>query len=204
MSIGLTADRMPGVPAIVSALLGMISEGFEDAHYFFDLDALWTSDDECDHHGHEHSDLPNLCLQFLFSPLFLVSALWHWGFQESNRSKPFMDCFYVQIGWNAQKAQPTIHLHSWVQEEIKMDISEHIAYLQETRDPVACEKQEIIKTILKNIEQKVDMTQGIDEVKMDSHRGINFGGQTETRRFFDGLNKKYNALKEPLMLKTSH
>jgi len=40
ISIGLTADRMPGIPAIVSALLGMLSEGFEDFHYFFDLEAL--------------------------------------------------------------------------------------------------------------------------------------------------------------------
>lgn len=40
ISIGLTADRMPGVPAIVSALFGIISEGLEDFHYFFDLDKL--------------------------------------------------------------------------------------------------------------------------------------------------------------------
>lgn len=40
ISIGLTADRMPGVPAIVSALFGIISEGLEDFHYFFNLDKL--------------------------------------------------------------------------------------------------------------------------------------------------------------------
>lgn len=43
ISIGLTADRMPGVPAIVSALFGIISEGLEDFHYFFDLDKLLKS-----------------------------------------------------------------------------------------------------------------------------------------------------------------
>ena len=40
ISIGLTSDRMPGIPAIISALLGIISEGFEDFHYFFNLKAL--------------------------------------------------------------------------------------------------------------------------------------------------------------------
>jgi hypothetical protein len=40
ISIGLTSDRMPGIPAIVSALLGMLSELFEDFHYFFDLKSL--------------------------------------------------------------------------------------------------------------------------------------------------------------------
>jgi hypothetical protein len=178
ISIGLTADRMPGIPAIVSALLGMISEGFEDFHYFFDLQALikpfaitfkiisspfqaigylvqsiWkkgtnasdapnhqevlkqlssifsegfieafsttetnTSDCkdkeasccsdghqhavECAHH-HEHSALPNQILELAFSPLFALSALWHWAFQDPSATtqKTFKECFYLQIGW---------------------------------------------------------------------------------------------------------
>jgi len=42
IGIGLTADRMPGIPAIISALLGMISEGFEDFHYFFNAEQIIT------------------------------------------------------------------------------------------------------------------------------------------------------------------
>ncbi|MFZ4077557.1 MAG: hypothetical protein ACOYKA_06195, partial [Legionellaceae bacterium] len=34
ISIGLTADRVPGLHYIASALIGIISEGFEDLHYF--------------------------------------------------------------------------------------------------------------------------------------------------------------------------
>lgn len=48
ISIGVTADRVPGVPEILSALLGIISEGFEDAHYFFDHGHGEHS------HGHHH------------------------------------------------------------------------------------------------------------------------------------------------------
>lgn len=43
VSIGVTSDRVPGIPQFLSALLGILSEGFEDFHYFFaDL-------------GHDHS-----------------------------------------------------------------------------------------------------------------------------------------------------
>ena len=34
LSIALTSDRMPGVPQIISVLVAIICEGFEDAHYF--------------------------------------------------------------------------------------------------------------------------------------------------------------------------
>ncbi|ASQ44821.1 hypothetical protein [Legionella clemsonensis] len=50
ISIGVTADRVPGVPEILSALLGIISEGFEDAHYFFDHG---HGEHHHDHHDHE-------------------------------------------------------------------------------------------------------------------------------------------------------
>jgi hypothetical protein len=59
ISIGVTADRMPGVSQILSALLGIISEGFEDYHYFFasEHDHEDEHNDEHNHehgHGHEH------------------------------------------------------------------------------------------------------------------------------------------------------
>lgn len=44
VSIGVTADRLPGVSQKFSALLGFISELFEDLHYFFGHE-----------HGHEHA-----------------------------------------------------------------------------------------------------------------------------------------------------
>ncbi|MFA5958953.1 MAG: hypothetical protein WC785_00370 [Tatlockia sp.] len=46
ISIGVTADRVPGVPSPLTALIGIICEGFEDLHYF--LGDLLHSDK----HGH--------------------------------------------------------------------------------------------------------------------------------------------------------
>ncbi|NDH08289.1 MAG: hypothetical protein EBY16_01495 [Gammaproteobacteria bacterium] len=148
VSIGLTADRMPGIPAIVSALAGMVSEGFEDLHYFFDIDnlakrivnfgqilfspfkalsylvfraysadsleAIFTelktimtaaslaspSDTNTSHahHHHEHSAIPTKILELIFSPLFGLSALWHWSFQDNKSKKSLTDCYRLQTG----------------------------------------------------------------------------------------------------------
>lgn len=91
ISIGVTADRVPGIPEIASAILGIISEGFEDAHYFIG-DILHNHD----HHGHDHSDtkkllkerfdkshshdhstdIPSRLIAFLFSPLYAFATGW--------------------------------------------------------------------------------------------------------------------------------
>ena len=72
ISIGVTADRVPGVSQRASALLGIISEGFEDAHYFISHDhdhepdavetlfGLIHEDNEIPHpdhddHAHDHA-----------------------------------------------------------------------------------------------------------------------------------------------------
>ena len=51
ISIGVTADRVPGMPQVLSALLGIISEGFEDFHYFSGHE---HEAHEHHHEGHEH------------------------------------------------------------------------------------------------------------------------------------------------------
>ncbi len=97
ISIGVTGDRMPGMSAIFSALLGIISEAFEDAHYFFDIRHFFknlrhtfglNNDGHHEHthehhHGHEHSDFPNQILQMILSPVVALAALWNWGFDRS-------------------------------------------------------------------------------------------------------------------------
>src|SRR5262249_20815004 len=89
ISIGVSADRLPGIPEIVSAILGIISEGFEDLHYFIG-DFFHTKHK---HHGtkdlikerfaengHNHDeDIPTRVLRFLFTPLFYLAALWDHG-----------------------------------------------------------------------------------------------------------------------------
>ena len=49
ISIGVTADRLPGVSTLFSALMGIISECFEDIHYFFGHSEAGHS---CGHHEH--------------------------------------------------------------------------------------------------------------------------------------------------------
>lgn len=109
VSIGVTADRVPGIPEIASAILGIICEGFEDLHYFIG-DLLHKShrnthehedghDDEHEHghepehnieellqerldkrHGHNHdADIPTKLLKLLFWPVFLAAAAWDYA-----------------------------------------------------------------------------------------------------------------------------
>ncbi len=63
ISIGVTADRVPGVPCAASALLGAANEGVEDLHYFEFV-------------GKHDSDLPTKCLTLLFLPLYVLAASW--------------------------------------------------------------------------------------------------------------------------------
>ena len=99
ISIGVTADRLPGLSEIVSALLGIISEAFQDAHYFVDHD-----DENChshkegqshteamleerlgSKHGHNHNtDLPTIILKVIFSPLYFLAGAWAAGFSKLN------------------------------------------------------------------------------------------------------------------------
>ncbi len=92
ISIAVTADRMPGVPQIVAALIAMISEGFEDAHYFVGGHDHAEEEEELTHHhdiknllkerlgtedGHEHNvDIPTWILKTITLPLYALAALW--------------------------------------------------------------------------------------------------------------------------------
>lgn len=96
VSIGVTSDRVPGIPEILSALLGIISEGFEDAHYFVDHEHAHEHAHDTksimqerltDGHGHNHDlDLPTRILKGIFYPLYCAAALW-----DSLMSKPKAD-----------------------------------------------------------------------------------------------------------------
>ncbi len=59
ISIGVTADRIPGIPQKFAAFLGFISELFEDLHYFFGHEHAHEHHHEHEHgtttaHNHEH------------------------------------------------------------------------------------------------------------------------------------------------------
>ncbi|MBA2652304.1 MAG: hypothetical protein H0U73_08575 [Tatlockia sp.] len=87
ISIGVTADRVPGLPEIVTAILGIISEGFEDLHYF--VGDLFHADHHHHDtkgmlkerlgagHSHDHSaDLPTRLIHLIFSPVYLAATGW--------------------------------------------------------------------------------------------------------------------------------
>lgn len=102
ISVAVTADRVPGIPEIVAFLIAIISEGFEDGHYFFSL-----SDDHHDHeHGHDtktlieerlesahsHShdnDLPTRLLKLAAEVFYIPAAAWDSWFSRFN--KPVAD-----------------------------------------------------------------------------------------------------------------
>jgi hypothetical protein len=110
-SIGLTADRVPNLSKTSSALLGFISEFFEDMHYFIKhkrhqhdtrslLNERLSGEPE---HQHDN-DLPTRILNFIALPIYVLSALWNYAFSQLNPSErrlKFSDLY-------KQTQQPTI------------------------------------------------------------------------------------------------
>jgi hypothetical protein len=115
ISIGVTADRVPGISQILSAIIGIISEGFEDLHYF----VPHSHGGECcghehghDHgvedfiktrltpgHGHSHDgDIPTRFLRFIFSPIYALAALW-----DSKASQMGSKKLTLEEAWNKQR-----------------------------------------------------------------------------------------------------
>lgn len=133
ISIGVNADRVPGIPNILTALLGVIAEGFEDLHYFMHLKGHHH------HHGkksveelrkehlegkagHDHSnDIPTQIVKLVFSPLYLLSAIWDWTASklnsESKNRLSFVDAcrkqrffifdYFPNLGSSAQSEKAT-------------------------------------------------------------------------------------------------
>ncbi|KTD46688.1 hypothetical protein Lrub_1610 [Legionella rubrilucens] len=117
VSIGVTADRVPGIPEVLSAILGIISEGFEDMHYFMSHSHEHRHTDFREalkerlgkDHGHSHeADLPTRMLKFIFIPIYFLATLWDYGFSqlnnpEVNQRSPHAD---FKSAWNKQRGNP--------------------------------------------------------------------------------------------------
>lgn len=131
LSIALTADRMPGMPQIVSMLIAIISEGFEDAHYFIGHDHteeehVHTQEHDDHQHkklqhlleehfdedaGHSHEmDIPTWLLRTVTVPLYALATFWDSAaslFNSSNYTSPAKDkkprsLSFVEA-WNKQR-----------------------------------------------------------------------------------------------------
>jgi hypothetical protein len=141
LSIAVTADRMPGVPQILAALVAIISEGFEDAHYFFGHDHNHDEEEQNDAHdvhenhehhkhdfdkllkerldpesGHNHNmDIPTWTIKTIAAPVYALAALWDYCFS----SKPVT---YADA-WNKQRGNPIEH-HVELKEKSKYPSNE--------------------------------------------------------------------------------
>jgi hypothetical protein len=111
ISISFDADRMPGIPQIWAMLIALISEGFEDAHYFMGSKhhhhhehQHGTKDEhhKKDHHdkmqsllnerlgahaSHTHNtDIPTLILKILAFPIDLLSLIFDFLASKLNKA----------------------------------------------------------------------------------------------------------------------
>lgn len=120
ISVAVTSDRMPGVPQILSALVAIISEGFEDAHYFIGHSHEEEHDEEYEHHnrqqfekllkdrldpesGHDHNmDIPTWILKTVASPLYGLAALWDFSASKLNPSDKKPHTLNLREAWNKQ------------------------------------------------------------------------------------------------------
>ncbi|WP_305033551.1 hypothetical protein [Legionella sp. km772] len=131
VSIALTSDRMPGVPQIVAALVAIISEGFEDAHYFIG----GSSAEQCGHQnipGHVHQfelkkllqervesgsehahgvDIPTWFIQTISAPIYALAAAWDslaskWNQSNNNEEAATKRTLSFAQAWSKQRGIP--------------------------------------------------------------------------------------------------
>lgn len=113
ISIALTADRMPGVPQIVAALIAIVSEGFEDAGYFIGKAPHKPKSEKStqelleehfdDDAGHSHdADIPTRILKALAAPLYALAALWDYLTSKINHSDKQRKVLDLKQAWNKQ------------------------------------------------------------------------------------------------------
>ena len=85
ISIGVTADRVPGFSKLFSAFLGFLAELGEDTHYFFGHECGGsghsieeTLESHLEGDGHNHNlDLPTRFLEISLAPLELLRRGWN-------------------------------------------------------------------------------------------------------------------------------
>lgn len=117
VSIAVTSDRMPGVPQIVSALVGIISEGFEDAHYFAGHEDKAPQDHAqtaelleerlADAAENEpNTDIPTRLLKIIATPLYALAAGWDYLASQFNATSyikaPQRKVLSFGEAWNKQ------------------------------------------------------------------------------------------------------
>jgi hypothetical protein len=130
ISIGVTADKVPGISPYTSALWGFISEFFEDLHYFM------HGDHHCSgHHSHEASpkemattrlspahshshdvDIPTRVIKIIFTPLYYMAAAWDNAFSQNPQL--FSELLFKHRGKEVCEIKP--HSETFVSWEAEM------------------------------------------------------------------------------------
>jgi hypothetical protein len=206
ISIGVTGDRMPGVPPILSTLLGTISEGFEDVHYFFPLGSK-------EQHDHEHSNLPTLALKICFTPLFLLAAVWH-ALSSNQSIRSSLNLILEQDKHHHEHHHEEIPCKQWQIEESLMTIEEQHQRLETcTRhSSLISQKKNILssmQSILEEISKKelnpssepLDSENAEERLKnlfkhqcLNQHRFWQSAEPTETRQALDEIQPFISAI----------
>lgn len=147
ISIGVTADRVPRVPQIVSTLLGFVSEGFEDLHYFVphhhgsccghshDV-ASFIKGRLTPGHGHTHAlDLPTQVLKGIFYPVYWLAAAWDAlaSRMDANKTIDFDRAWDKQHGIPTKEKEVSVTVSAperpslqWTTEHVSYRIDRHI------------------------------------------------------------------------------
>jgi hypothetical protein len=177
VSIALTADRMPGVPQLISALIAFISEGFEDAHYFVGNAGHHDEHASCNHpkdakellkerladgpaHSHD-ADIPTKILNFVTTPVYALAALFDTIASKLNTKDKHLTlkqawCKHIgskepqDITATKKAKRPS---QSWKKEHALMLIDKECSRLQETSadKPLAGEKTAQLKQLANTI-----------------------------------------------------
>lgn len=124
VSIAVTSDRMPGVPQIVSALVGIISEGFEDAHYFAGHEERSSLDSKettslleerlaGEVENEPNTDIPTRLLKILASPLYALAAGWDYLASQFNLGSDKKEILTFARAWDKQRG---------IEKDVKVDL----------------------------------------------------------------------------------
>jgi hypothetical protein len=220
VSIAVTADRVPGISQTTSALLGLISEGFEDGHYFIphgehhhhhDMGTKALLEQRYNEEGgHSHDDdLPTRFLKVLFSPVYLMAAGWDYAASQFNSGErcpmSMTEAWDKQRGAEREEAvtltsdaqKPS---ESWHREQAVFRIERHKQKQLQGAwfgQDVARDKCEKLTEVQANLRQaspdEVQQTlMAVDRKPFARHRFFN-DGQTETNRFLDELPSRVAA-----------
>lgn len=167
-SIGVSTDKVKGVPPAVVASVCTLSEGCEDLHYFthsHDHSSDHSHDHE-DDHGHEHGNLPETIIKFALSPLYALSAAWDSLCSQSNQPGQRMtwkQSFFRQLGIEAKSLPvhdaPALS-NAWQKQSRLLVLGEEKERLEHStrNSDIAAKKASVIETVYQKTQEMDELS----------------------------------------------